>query len=199
MKKIAPFLILALSILSVAQAQSPDSKPPIFWQNPSFEGEPANATVPIGWIGCEPLTTPDILPGFWGIYQEASEGETYVGLITRANGSWESITQRLERTIEVDDCYVFQLDLARGATYSGYNQPLKLRVWGSTDRCSKDQLLFESERIEHTYWKTYRIEVKSEQPIRYIILEAFHQEGKFRYSGNILIDNLTPLYWCPRV
>lgn len=187
---------MALGFLAAQEAATP---PPIHWQNPSFEGEPADATVPIGWIGCEPLTTPDILPGFWGIYQEANDGDTYVGLITRANGSWESITQRLERSIETDDCYVFLLDLARGATYSGYNQPLKLRVWGSTDRCSKDQLLYESPLIEHAYWKTYRVEVKAEQPIRYIILEAFHREGKFRYSGNILLDNLTPLRWCPRV
>ena len=188
------FLLLLLPALAATQ----DIPPPIFWQNPSFEGEPADATVPIGWMGCEPLTTPDILPGFWGIYQEPSDGDTFVGLITRANGTWESITQRLERTIEVEDCYVFQIDLARGPTYSGYNNPLKLRVWGSTDRCGKDQLLYESPLIEHTYWQSYRVEVKAERPIRYLILEAFHREVPFRYSGNILLDNLTPLRWCPR-
>lgn len=185
-----------ISNFTTLYAQS--AAPPIYWQNPSFEGEPQDATVPIGWVGCEAMTTPDILPGVWGIYQEANDGDTYVGLITRANGTWESITQRLPRTIEKAECYVFGLDLARGATYSGYNSPLKIRIWGSTDRCSKDQLLYESPLIEHTYWKQYRIEFTAEQPIRYIIFEAFHKEGKFSYSGNILLDNLTPLQVCPR-
>jgi hypothetical protein len=154
--------------------------------------------MPIGWLACKAMTTPDILPGVWGIYQEASDGDTYVGLITRANGTWESITQRLERTIETDDCYVFGLDLARGATYSGYSSPLKIRIWGSTDRCNTDQLLYESPLIEHTAWKSYQIEFTAEQPIRYIIFEAFHKESRFRYNGNILLDNLRPLQNCPR-
>ena len=43
---------------------------------------------------CEDFTTPDILPGFWGEYNEANHGETYVGMITRANGTYESIGKR---------------------------------------------------------------------------------------------------------
>jgi len=179
-------------------ALSQKQPPPIYWQNASFEGEPQDATVPIGWLACEPFTTPDILPGFWGIYQEASEGATYVGLITRDNGTWESITQRLSRTINRGDCYTFTLDLAHGVTYSGYNQTLKLRIWGSTDKCTKNQLLFESPMIDHPEWQAYRVEFTARQPIRYVLIEAFYQEGIFRRKGNILLDNLSPIRWCPR-
>lgn len=169
----------------------------IYWQNPSFEGEPQDATVPIGWLPCEEGTTPDILPGFWGVYQEAADEETYVGLIIRRDGSWESITQRLSHTIQHKDCYTFSLDLAHSKTYSGYNQPVKLRVWGSTNKCTKDQLLFESPLIKDTNWKKYLVEFTAEQPIRYIILEAYHRRGYL--EGNILLDNLSPLQKCPRV
>ncbi len=189
-------LITAFLSAMVCWAQTPAKS--IFWQNPSFEGEPQDATVPIGWMGCEALTTPDILPGVWGIYQEASDGETFLGLITRNNGTWESITQRLSQKIDTKECYTFSVDLARGATYSGYNGALKLRVWGSTDKCSKDQLLYESPLIKHTFWQQYKCEFTAEQPIRYIIIEAFHKEGIFSYEGNILIDNLSPLQSCPR-
>ncbi len=170
----------------------------LYWQNPSFEGEPQDATVPVGWLPCEDGTTPDILPGYWGVYQEAAEGDTFVGLITRQDGSWESITQRLSATIPAEDCYTFNLDLARSSTYSGYNAPLKLRVWGSTSRCTKDQLLFESPLIEHNNWRKYLIEFTAEQPIRYIILEAYHRDGRFSHRGNILLDNLSILQKCPR-
>lgn len=188
------FALLILPLVVFAQ----DDAPPIYWQNPSFEGEPQDATIPIGWLACESFTTPDILPGYWGVYQEATDGDTYVGLITRDNGTWESITQRLSRTIEKDECYTFNFDLARGATYSGYNQPLKLRIWGSTNKCEKSQLLFESPLVEHTFWKKYVLEFTAEQAIRYIIIEAYHSDGKFSYTGNILIDNLSPIQLCPR-
>lgn len=185
-------LLLALNCLSQAPAKS------IYWQNPSFEGEPQDATVPIGWIGCEAQTTPDILPGVWGIYLEASDGETFLGLITRNNGSWESITQRLNEKINPKGCFTFNFDLAKGATYSGYNGALKLRIWGSTDKCSKDQLLYESPLIKHTFWQKYNCKFTAKQPIRYIIIEAFHKEGDFSHEANILIDNLSPLQSCPR-
>lgn len=167
-------------------------------RNASFEGEPADATVPVGWLPCERLTTPDILPGYWGVYQEASEGDTYVGLITRENGSWESITQRLPRTLQRDECYAFSLDLAHSRTYSGYNQPIRLRIWGGAQKCDKGQLLYESPLINHTAWKTYFVEFRLERPINYLLLEAYHDDPPFSHRGNILIDDLTSLRPCPR-
>ena len=91
----------------------------IFLDNASFEGEPQDATTPVGWLPCERGTTPDILPGPWGVYQEASDGDTYVGLITRDDGTWESIGQRLKQTLQPKDCYTFFLDLAHSNTYAG--------------------------------------------------------------------------------
>ena len=55
--------------------------------NSSFEGEPADATVPQGWMACQEGTTPDILPGYWGVYTYPANGDTYLGLITRGNGT----------------------------------------------------------------------------------------------------------------
>jgi hypothetical protein len=45
--------------------------------NPSFEEEAQDATTPQGWSACKEGTTPDILPGFWGVYTMPSDGETY--------------------------------------------------------------------------------------------------------------------------
>ena len=60
--------------------------------NASLEDQASDATTPQGWYPCEPNTTPDILPGFWGVYLPAQNGETYVGLISRSDGSFESIS-----------------------------------------------------------------------------------------------------------
>jgi len=166
--------------------------------NPSFEDTPQDATVPQGWTGCKEGTTPDILPGFWGVYIPPSDGQTYVGLITRSNGTWESIGQRLPATLERGTCYDWALDLAHSDTYACYNGPIKLRVWISKLKCQKDQLIYESPLIDHTDWRTYLIKFTPYDDYRYIILEAFHSDKPFEYQGNILIDYLREIRVCDR-
>lgn len=168
-------------------------------QNSSFEDEPADATMPQGWFACQDATTPDILPGYWGVYTEASEGDTYVGLITRSSGTFESIGQRIPEKLEKGDCYQFKIDLAHSDNYSGYNKPVKLRIWLGDKKCSRDQLIFESKTITNEEWETFKVEFNAESNSKYIFLEAFYRYTKFNHKGNILIDNMTPIVNCSRV
>ncbi len=166
--------------------------------NPSFEEEPADATTPQGWTTCKEGTTPDILPGFWGVYTPASDGETYVGLITRQNSTWESIGQRLVTPLKKGTCYNWNMDLAHSDTYAGYDGAIKLRVWISKLKCQKDQLIYESPMIEHLDWKTYLIKFVPDEDYRYILLEAFYSDEPFHYQGNILIDRIQEIKVCNR-
>jgi hypothetical protein len=166
--------------------------------NASFEGEPQDATVPQGWLPCQEGTTPDILPGYWGVYAGPSDGETYVGLITRTNNSWESIGQRLAAPLLKDGCYDWALDLAHSDTYSGYNGPIRLRVYLGKTKCQKDQLIYESPLIDHLDWKTYSIRFTPDAEYRYILLEAYHNEDPVTYQGNILLDRLRMIRSCDR-
>ena len=166
--------------------------------NSSFEDQPADATVPHGWWGCEQFTTPDILPGYWGVYQKPVNGKTYVGLITRENGTWESIGQRLSQPLEKDRCYSMNISLAYSSIYAGYNRPIKLRIYISDDKCEKDQLIFESPLIDHTEWKVYNWEFSAKGKSKYIILEAYSGKNKRRIKGNILLDHLSSLFPCGR-
>ncbi len=166
--------------------------------NASFEGEPQDATTPTGWHVCEVGTTPDILPGFWGVNREASDGETYIGLITRDDGSFESIGQRLRVKLKANECYQVSVDLAFAKTYAGYNHPLRLRIWGGTGKCGKDQLIVESEVIDHTDWKSYTFKFVTKQKIRYIIIEAYNENEQKPVKGNILIDNISEIKRCKK-
>ena len=166
--------------------------------NPSFEGEPQDATVPVGWLPCEKGTTPDILPGPWGVFLEASEGETFVGLITREDGSFESIAQRLREPLQPKDCYTFKIDLAHSNTYASYSQPLRLRVWGGQTRCGKDQLLAETKFITHSDWENYEFQFSPKLRLNYLLIEAHYKDGYFSYKGNILLDNMTAIKKCVR-
>ncbi len=167
--------------------------------NASFEGQAQDATMPSGWFACEKGTTPDILPGFWGVVTEASEGETFMGLITREDGTFESIGQRLQKSLQKDLCYEFELDLCRSNTYEGYNFPIRVIIWGGKSKCSKDQILFDSPTIEHTDWKTYQVKFEAKTKIKYLIIEAYFGHGlMFKYKGNVLIDALSRIKVCTR-
>ena len=167
--------------------------------NSSFEGTPNDAEMPNGWHSCNAGTTPDILPGPWGVNLEASEGNTFMGLITRDNGEFESVGQRLRKPLKAKACYMFSLDLAHSKTYNNYNKPIKLKIWGGRTRCSKDQLLTESKVIEHADWETYEFTITPNNTINYIIFEAYFGDDVVKsWKGNILIDNCTEIRRCDR-
>lgn len=165
--------------------------------NPGFEDEPSDATTPMGWQNCERGTTPDIFPGVYGNYKEASEGETYVGLITRGDGSFESIGQRFSQKLKKSICYSFQIDLSRIDDYVGYNEALKLRIWIGNRKCAKDQMVYESDFIEVEDWKTHQIKFTVEKTAKYIILEAYHPTAGTR--GHVLLDNMSKVVSCLKV
>lgn len=166
--------------------------------NPSFEDSPSDATMPQGWHACADRTTPDIMPGYWGVYNEPSDGDTYVGIITRENSTYESFGQRLSQPLEKGQCYRFSIDLAHSDVYAGYNRPLQLQIFMGKEKCDTDQLVFTSEVVKSTEWATHYIEFKAAKDYQYIILKAFFKEGKFSYKGNILLDNMTSIVLCGR-
>ena len=164
--------------------------------NPSFEDTPSDATVPQGWHACEERTTPDILPGFWGVYNEPTDGETYAGIITRENGTFESFGQRLSAPLKKGECHQFTIDLAHSNIYAGYNKPIMLQIYIGDNKCDEDQLIYTSKLISHEEFKTYKIQFKPDKDYQYIILKAFIKEGKFSHVGNILLDNMKSISFC---
>jgi len=166
--------------------------------NASLEDQASDATAPQGWYPCEPNTTPDILPGFWGVYLPAQSGETYVGLISRSDGSFESISTRTKEVLEANKCYKMSLHTAHSRTYAGFNKTLKLRIYAATNKCGKDQLIYESERLSHQTWQELEFEFRLDKECHYLLIEAFDKEQKRPYKGNILIDNISLIYKCDR-
>ncbi|MEM6967720.1 MAG: carbohydrate binding domain-containing protein, partial [Bacteroidota bacterium] len=171
----------------------------IYLDNSSFEGPADDATMPTGWHACKEGTTPDIMPGPWGVTKEAYEGETYLGLITRENGTWESIEQRLSSPMKYGNCYTFSLWLAHTRKYAGYNLPLKLRIWGSGEKCDRAQLLAETKFVKHQDWRKYEFEFYPKNTINYLVFEAHFADGVYiSYKGNILLDDLSEISICKR-
>jgi len=191
------YRLILLFFFSILGLQAQDV---ITITNGSFEGERGTAaTMPQGWMPCRMGTTPDILPGSWGVYTIPAHGQSYVGLITRDDGSFESIGQRLSSPLEKGECYSFTLDLAHSKTYSGYNLPIRLRVWAGAKSCAKDQLLWESDLIYNQQWEKHEVRFLPKNNYQYLIIEAYFAPGIFiKYRGNVLLDHISDIVRCDR-
>lgn len=163
-----------------------------------MEGEPLDATMPDGWHACQEGTTPDIMPGPWGVEEEPYDGNTYVGLITRPNGTWEAIGQRFSSSLHAKSCYSMEIIAAHADTYAGYNQSGRMRIWLGKTKCDYAQLVLDIEELNHTEWKSYPIKFTSEDDYNYIIIESYHPVGKRTSSSNILIDKIYMPVFCNR-
>lgn len=194
-------LLWALLVLGSAFIRPIENGPggKINFTNPSFEDKPQQSASPAGWQSLTPGSTPDIQPGIWGLMMAPQEGQTFVGLVAREDGTAEDIGQTIKEDLRSGVCYGFSLFLAHSTKYAGYIHPLRLRVWGSSRRGGKDQLLASSPLVEHTEWKSYKFQFIPNNTVRYITFEAWYGPGVlFKYKGNILLDNCSSIERCSR-
>lgn len=171
----------------------------VYFRNPSFEDAPRASASPVGWFSNTPGSTPDILPGAWGLECLPQEGKTCLGLVTRNDNTSENVAQALAAPLEGGVCYMFSLYLAHAEKYVGFNQPCRLRIYGSAAKSDKGKLLAASPLINHTDWRNYKFQFFTPGEIRYITLEAWYAPGvTIKYNGNILLDNCSPIEKCDR-
>ena len=190
-------------LVSVICAAVPSSSQII--KNRSFEGEPGKHKSPLNWYKCHHQSTPDTQPGFWEVTTPASDGETYLDLVTRGTfgpHAWttEDIGTSVKLPWEVGAIYTFTMDLARSDQWGHdswygwvpYTNPVVLRIWAGWFECSRDEVIWESPIIEHTDWRTYEFTYIPTKPdMTYLIMEVDWAYPDSFYFGNMLIDNMT--------
>lgn len=203
--RLLPLCLLMLTSM-IGQAQEAGT---IFLLNPSFEDLPRHSAAPRYWTNCgfpgesPPDVHPDPLMEF-RVIKAAQHDNTYLGMVTRENETYESVGQALGQPFVAGQCYSFGLQLARSEVYlsrsrktnqpSNYVTPIKLRVFGGYSVCDRRQLLGESDLVDNYDWKEYRFKLKPEQDFTHIVLEAYYKQPIFLpYNGNILLDNAQPI------
>jgi outer membrane protein OmpA-like peptidoglycan-associated protein len=190
---------------------------PIVLINPSFEGVPGegslNGDLPRGWYDCgfPGETVPDVHPKDGGAFQVTKEpfnGNTYIGMVVRENDTWERISQRLTAPLEGGKCYEFSISLCRSELYvspsrvdgamKNYTTPAKLRVWGGSSYCEREELLGESSLVVNTRWLKYDFRFEPAQTHNFIVFEVFYKTPTpFPYNGNILLDDASNIMPVP--
>jgi hypothetical protein len=165
--------------------------------NPSFEGATGVAKSPEGWQAYGNASSPDTQPGAWQVIKEAAHGFSYISMVCRGFSIYdsyqhESILQNLQNPLVAGAQYHYSIDLAFSKHFKAdtitFNKPAKLRIWGMNEMQQKE-LLWESDGISNTDWKTFYFEVNPTQRTPTLILEAFYTQLP-KYCGNVLIDNM---------
>ena len=180
MKKLL-LTLFAFSYLASADAQ-------LTVVNPSFEGPPGIGIVPVPWRVC--YGTPDTQPGQFMVTTTASDGATYIGLVTTTGGDGEGASQVLSAPMEAGQNYFFTIDLAYAAGYSGWTAPCKLRFYGTNADCGITEVLWTSPLIAHLDWQEYTFDFTPAADYTHITFRAFNEAPG---SANILLDNLRPI------
>lgn len=201
MKKIC-LLILALHFVPYLFAQSPL----IQLSNPSFEDVPGPGRPPLGWYFCGPPeeTPPDVHPvPIMSVTQLAFHGKTYAGLVTRDNGTVETLAQALDQELKAGNCYLLQLYASRSSIFSSYSrlknepadflQPIKLQVWAGNQHGKSVELLAETPLISDTTWQMHSLKFSPKANYHQLFFTAAREHNSIPYNGHLLLDHLSPI------
>ncbi len=155
---------------------------------------------------------PDIHPvaeNAWGVSMQPQDGSSCLGLVIRANGTFESVGQRLFTPLRAGSCYSLTAMMAQSHTYKSatsetvkngtrtlenFSSPVMVVIWGGHEDCEKLEILTESSDVTTQEWKLYEMILTPHNNYTYITIEAYYAKSKEgQYNGHVLIDNLSPI------
>lgn len=206
----AKLIIISMMCLLIKSTLLFSQSELIYIVNNSFEEDhPWPGRMPYYWTDCAGFpreSPPDTHPnGYFGVTKMPHHGSSYVGMVVRANSTWESIGQRLSKPLKAGVCYKFSVYLALSPDYTAkdkttqelvnYNKPVKLKIYGSKYTYDKRNLLAETNAVTNTTWVDYQFDFTPDESYSFIILEAAYLD-KNPYNGNVLMDDATHLVPC---
>lgn len=202
---------------------------PLHLANPSFEGRAAHSQVPKGWTyrGFPNESPPDLLPyrastyfpdytrsgnpsmrsSAWGFGVSLSPvyGDTYLGMVTRDNRTFEALSQKLEQPLSAGRCYALTLHLASSPTYfsisrqtnepANYDWPTRLVLHSIEPTGAPRELLAQTPAVDHPEWLPYTLILRPQQPVEHLQITAWYTTDSTT-NGNILVDHLSSLSPC---
>ena len=207
MKPLITILLSCTSLFVYAQTY-------ITIPNPSFEESYGigsswpEAPMVEKWTDCGPLkeTPPDVhtnSSNFFNVEENAQHGNNFLGMVTRDNQTWESLSCQLSDTLYANTAYVLQLYAQRSAEYrsiskvtgqsASYTTPSIIRIWGDNIICAKNELLALSHPVKNETWELYTFALQPKSHCTFLRLEVYYAEEGDYTNGSVLIDNIQPI------
>lgn len=180
--------------------------------NPSLEDTPRCCKPPYGWESLDFVgyTPPDVQPG--GGFKVANipaDGRTYVSMVTRDDGTFETIYQKLSAPLLPNVCYKISVFLAKSLQYSSgikrapnsfidFLSPTIIQILGGNSPDDPElEVLNASTPVDHYEWMEYVFEFIPSEDFSYIFFSAYFPEGiEMATNGHILIDHFSDIVPC---
>ncbi|MCC6768900.1 MAG: T9SS type A sorting domain-containing protein [Bacteroidia bacterium] len=199
---ISILLLLLLAVSNVfAQLITP---------NDGFEGQPRMAIPPGGWNNCnDGNSSADTQPGYFSNQAPASEGKTYISLVTRSistPGTVETVWAELNRPFEKEKCYELTIDARSSDQFKAnfqfddyyFNSPFILQVIGFNGDCKTpetSELLWQSDIINFLNWQQLHIFIRPlKDTYRNIAIRPYFTQADNFQNSVAFLDNMRPVY-----
>ena len=163
------------------------------------------------WMDCGSLEFPETsqadihgsATNYWSTGLNPQHGQSFLGLVTRSDGTYESVGQKLASPLQKDSIYQFSIHLALATTYlshtqkntfekSNFDTPSIFRLLGGNFKCKPNSILAISKPIYNQDWLKYTFTFTPPVDLDYLFLQVhFDQESSFESNGNLMLDNAT--------
>lgn len=184
------------------------SQPIIAFRNAPLEGEPQANTAPHDWYYCNfpGESPPDLHPkGLYRVRLPAADGATYVGMVCRDNGTFESIGQHLPTPLRAGQCYRWRGQVARSPRYQAivrstlraddFSAPIRLVFYGGSVACADEYILGWSDSITNEKWQTITVTLRVPARGEHLRIGVIPLDSS-SVNGHVLLDALEPLVPC---
>lgn len=141
----------------------------------------------------------------FGVNKSAKHGGRFISMVTRIEGSYESISQKLDKDLIKNQTYLIGFYCALAERYYSPYPPnehsksfvnaVKINVFLANSNFERDQLIYSSGSNDNFEWKEHVIEFIPDNNFQYIIFEVDFEEGSEPYRGHILLDNVSDIYY----
>ncbi len=201
-KHLTTILMLILFSINInAQAEI------IYFENPSYEDVPRTSTIAKDWHACNFVgqSPPDIQPGHFNVYKKAYDGNTYAGLVSRENGTFEVLMTELKSEMIKGQCYEWVIYLAQSNNYlslskvskveENFNHPVDITINGAMEYdCINMHPLATIKGIkQQNDWTKYRFKFVAKEAYKYLIITVSPSDLTNPTNGHILLDHFHPI------
>lgn len=175
--------------------------------NPSYEDFYGHSQVANEWDACvfNGQSPPDIQPGAFHIDKEAYDGNTYCGMVTRDDGSFEVLTKQLDKSLKKGTCYEWVIYMAQSPHYesisrttlqvASFTNPVNVVIYGAkSNSCEKMEALAVAKNIhQQEDWLRYKFIFHAEKNYDYILISVESVQHDSPTNGHILVDYFHPI------
>jgi hypothetical protein len=191
---------LPAKVLACPDGGAADAGGNLCLSNPSLEGT-AGATIEQidapPWLSCLlGLSYANIWNASLADGIVPSDGNTYLRLgSVGSQSTLSSASEPICAPMEAGSTYHVLLDMAYEPQDS--TAPSSLQIWGGASSCSLGELLWTSDPVTATSWKTYCATLTPSKETTYLTLGARVPASLLGNTSGLYIDHMVPVAACP--